>query len=205
MQTRAQKKRRDHLKKKIIFAVKTIFAVLLLLLGIVYWYNGNGNISDDEGKEYSTGAQKEKKVTDISELNNNTTTFSEKTDTRAENPDTKTEKTDIKTEKNDTKSDNPDTKADNQKTGVKEDNVLTGEENNIQGEQEQLYDSEGRLNINIAEKQDLVKLNGIGEKRAQDIIDYRTLNGRFKNIEEIMKVKGIKQGIFSKIKEYIFC
>ena len=67
-----------------------------------------------------------------------------------------------------------------------------------------LYDENGRLNINVAGKQELMKLNGIGEKRAQDIIDYREQNGGFKSIEEIMKVKGIKQGIFSKLKDQIF-
>lgn len=71
--------------------------------------------------------------------------------------------------------------------------------------EQKLYDDNGRLNINIAGKSELMKLNGIGEKRADDIIDYRNTNGAFTRIEDIMKVKGIKQGIFSKIKDYIFC
>ncbi|MBP5179381.1 MAG: helix-hairpin-helix domain-containing protein, partial [Lachnospiraceae bacterium] len=36
-----------------------------------------------------------------------------------------------------------------------------------------------------------------------DIVDYRETSGGFKKIEDIMKVKGIKQGVFSKIKDYI--
>jgi len=64
-------------------------------------------------------------------------------------------------------------------------------------------DSEGRLNINYATVEELCKLNGIGEKRASDIVDYRETSGGFKKIEDIMKVKGIKQGVFSKIKDYI--
>ena len=68
-----------------------------------------------------------------------------------------------------------------------------------------MYDENGRLNINTAGRAELIKLNGIGEKRANDIIEYREKNGGFTRIEDIMKVKGIKQGIFSKIKDYIYC
>ena len=64
---------------------------------------------------------------------------------------------------------------------------------------------EGKININSADVIELTKLNGIGEKRARDIIEYREKNGPFETIEDIMKVKGIKQGIFSKIKDNIYC
>ncbi|MBO4781544.1 MAG: helix-hairpin-helix domain-containing protein [Lachnospiraceae bacterium] len=64
---------------------------------------------------------------------------------------------------------------------------------------------EGRIDINSADVTELTKLNGIGEKRARDIIEYRENNGPFEKIEDIMKVKGIKQGIFSKIKDNIYC
>ena len=60
-----------------------------------------------------------------------------------------------------------------------------------------------RVNINTASAADLDKLPGIGPTKAQAIIDYRTQNGSFKSIEDIEKVKGIKGGIFSKIKDYI--
>ena len=64
---------------------------------------------------------------------------------------------------------------------------------------------EGRIDINSADVTELTMLNGIGEKRARDIIEYRENNGPFEKIEDIMKVKGIKQGIFSKIKDNIYC
>lgn len=61
----------------------------------------------------------------------------------------------------------------------------------------------GLVNINTAPLSELTKLSGIGESRAQAIIDYREKNGSFGSIEEIKKVDGIKDGLFSKIKDYI--
>jgi competence protein ComEA len=60
-----------------------------------------------------------------------------------------------------------------------------------------------QLNINTASAAELEKLPGIGPTKAQAIVDYRTQNGNFKSIEDIEKVKGIKSGVFSKVKDYI--
>ncbi|MEZ5478428.1 MAG: helix-hairpin-helix domain-containing protein [Thiolinea sp.] len=43
-------------------------------------------------------------------------------------------------------------------------------------------------------------LKGVGEKKAQAIVDYREEHGAFKTLEEIKEVKGIGDGIFAKIK-----
>lgn len=59
------------------------------------------------------------------------------------------------------------------------------------------------VNINTASKEELMTLPGIGESRAESIIAYREQNGGFKVIEDIMKVSGIKDAAFSKIKNYI--
>ena len=58
-----------------------------------------------------------------------------------------------------------------------------------------------KININTATMNELIKLNGIGESKAKLIIEYRTKNGKFKDIKEIMNIKGISETIFSKIKE----
>jgi competence protein ComEA len=55
------------------------------------------------------------------------------------------------------------------------------------------------VNINSASKEDIEMLPGIGPAKAQAIIDGRP----YAAIEDIMKVKGIKEGIFNKIKGYI--
>lgn len=60
-----------------------------------------------------------------------------------------------------------------------------------------------RVNINTAGPEELMKLNGIGQSRANSIISYREENGDFKAAEDIMKVPGIKLGIYRKISEYI--
>ena len=61
----------------------------------------------------------------------------------------------------------------------------------------------GLVNINTADKSQLVSLPGIGETRAEAIISYRESNGDFQKIEDIMKVSGIKEGAFEKIKDQI--
>jgi len=63
--------------------------------------------------------------------------------------------------------------------------------------------NEKSVNINTASRQELISLPGIGEKISQRIIDYREAHNGFKNIEEIMEVKGIAEKKFEKIKCYI--
>lgn len=64
-------------------------------------------------------------------------------------------------------------------------------------------DDNGLININTADISSLTTLTGIGEVRAKDIITYREKNGDFKSPEDIMKVPGIKDSLYSKIKDKI--
>lgn len=48
----------------------------------------------------------------------------------------------------------------------------------------------GAVDLNKASKEELVAIKGIGDKKAEAIIEYRTKNGNFKSIDELEKVKG---------------
>ena len=62
----------------------------------------------------------------------------------------------------------------------------------------------GMVDINTAGVEELMKLEGIGEKRAADIISYRETMGGFNSIEELMNVSGIKEAVFNRIKDKIY-
>ena len=64
-------------------------------------------------------------------------------------------------------------------------------------------DDSDKVNINTASKEELMTLPGIGEARALAIIAYRKENGPFTSVEELKEVEGIKDGVFSKMKDYI--
>lgn len=63
--------------------------------------------------------------------------------------------------------------------------------------------ADGRININTATEQELGSISGIGAGKAAAVIQYREENGSFASIEDIMKVSGIKEGTFEKIKDKI--
>lgn len=60
----------------------------------------------------------------------------------------------------------------------------------------------GKININIATKEELMTLPGIGESKADKIIEYRN-NNKFNSIEDIKNISGIGESIFNKIKDNI--
>ena len=59
------------------------------------------------------------------------------------------------------------------------------------------------ININIANKEQLMKISGVGKTKAEAIISYREKNGDFKKKEDITKVRGIGKATFEKIKDKI--
>ncbi|MCI8455086.1 MAG: hypothetical protein HFE84_10815 [Lachnospiraceae bacterium] len=82
--------------------------------------------------------------------------------------------------------------------------VLSEAELEILPELVQAEDRQANLvNLNTASEAELMTLPGIGESRAKDIIRYREQSGGFQKIEDIMKVSGIKDAGFQKIKDRI--
>lgn len=61
----------------------------------------------------------------------------------------------------------------------------------------------GKININTASREQLMTLPGIGEAKADAMMTYREEHGGFQAIEDIMKISGIKEAVFSKIKDKI--
>lgn len=59
------------------------------------------------------------------------------------------------------------------------------------------------VNINTASKDELKALKGIGDTKAQDIIDHRKKNGDFKSVDDLEKVKGIGPGAMKQIRSNI--
>lgn len=62
---------------------------------------------------------------------------------------------------------------------------------------------EVKVNINTATVEELKTLKGIGEKKAEAIIEYRKKNGSFKNKEELMKVRGIGKKLYESFQERV--
>jgi len=55
------------------------------------------------------------------------------------------------------------------------------------------------VNINTADLKQLIKLPGVGKKKAQAIIDYRETNGDFASLEDLAKVKGVGKKMLAKL------
>lgn len=59
------------------------------------------------------------------------------------------------------------------------------------------------ININTAPLEELKKITGVGDVKAQSIIDYRDKNGGFKSVEELKNIDGIGSKVFEKIKDQV--
>lgn len=67
----------------------------------------------------------------------------------------------------------------------------------------EIEETNGRIDLNKADKNMLMTLPGIGSSKADAIISYREKNGFFSDINELKNISGIKDGVFEQIKEFI--
>ena len=66
-----------------------------------------------------------------------------------------------------------------------------------------LTSSSQKVNINTADEATLTAVKGIGGTHARAIIEYREQNGPFKSVDELTKIKGIKEKSLSKFKDQL--
>lgn len=80
---------------------------------------------------------------------------------------------------------------------------VLGEEEQSQDGEDAADEGDGKININTASAQSLMELPGIGTSKAEAIIAYRQEHGAFAAVEDLMKISGIKEGVFQKIKDSV--
>ena len=81
--------------------------------------------------------------------------------------------------------------------------VYTQEEAEELSKKSSISSEDGKLDINTASVSDLMNLPGIGKSKAEAIVAYRETEGIFSSIEDLMKIPGIKEGVFTQLKEHI--
>lgn len=81
--------------------------------------------------------------------------------------------------------------------------ISTETTNNSSSENNTATSSTGKVSINTATLEELMTLDGIGESKAKNIIEYRNKNGNFEKIEDIKNVSGIGDSAYEKIKDKI--
>lgn len=87
-----------------------------------------------------------------------------------------------------------------QDTRLKQQNTTTAANHYLSKPSLNSTDSANKISLNTATVDQLQQLHGIGLKKAEAIVKYRSQNGKFKNIEDIQRIKGIGPAIFSKNK-----
>ncbi|MDO4679729.1 MAG: helix-hairpin-helix domain-containing protein [Aerococcus sp.] len=60
-----------------------------------------------------------------------------------------------------------------------------------------------QVNLNTATKEELMTISGIGEKKAEDIIQYREQNGSFQRVDDLTNVSGIGEKTLEKLRPHV--
>ncbi|MGC9324474.1 MAG: ComEA family DNA-binding protein [Desulfomonilia bacterium] len=61
----------------------------------------------------------------------------------------------------------------------------------------------GTINVNTATVEELTWLPGVGDKVAQNIVDFRQANGPFTSLDDLIKIKGIGEARMKEIKPFL--
>lgn len=220
MLTKAQKKKKEINQKRTNNILKILVVLVCLFAGIIYYRSENlvksdssiyadgmtaYKIEEDADKSYAL-KKGNSNITDegYSYKNNTSDAYSYKSDKSQVSSNKNMTKNSQNTQNGATNFDKEGKKYVTPENSINENETISENNNNFLDISNNTFTkNDGIININTASVSELCTLKGIGEKRAQDIIDYRVAYGGFKSIEEIMNVKGIKEGIFFKIKDYI--
>lgn len=69
--------------------------------------------------------------------------------------------------------------------------------------QSSMDNSSSKIRINHASKEEIETINGIGPTKAQAIIDHREENGLFQSVDDLLQVNGIGEKTLENIKDSI--
>lgn len=196
MKTKAQKKKAERDKERLQFILKIIGTFFLLLAGFIYLSN--------RGKDetLSVNGVSDGSLT-INTVKNSEGLSSELLKIREVKSDAASSQKTVDASSQETvaASSQKSVDASAQKP---EDTIEEGKADSETSDSEAAKAiADEKININTATYAELCKLKGIGPSKAEKIISYRENNGSFSCIEDIMKVPGIKNGIFEKIKDSI--
>ena len=81
--------------------------------------------------------------------------------------------------------------------------ALPGPQSNEAGNPSHAAEGEERVELNTADKAALETLPGIGPRTAERIIEYRTKNGGFEKVEDLMNIRGIGERTFLRLRDLV--
>lgn len=200
MLTKAQKKRKEKIKNRLMLCLKISAVLAAAVLGIIF---ARDNLKREELPDYDEfviNAADRDYMHSEAEKNSMKSDFIDNSDALSDAAKEKSKDKSDKVISQEEKSRKTSEYSDEKKLSG---DRKASENDELNGDMKSHYSDDGKLNINLASVEELCTLKGIGIKKAEAIIRYRELNGGFGSILEIMNISGIKNGVFDKVKDYI--